>query len=120
MTENPQENQTTWPTGQRDYTPEALVCQQIRYQMHIKEPDGRWMLFGAAKESRDEMTLVQADRARRFPEEKRRIAQEITKTVIDEVEGDGDGETSREELFARNEEITQRLLEQEKNSSSGQ
>lgn len=110
MTEDIKDDQASWPAEQRDYVPGEVMWEKTTYQLHYQEPDGRWMLLGAAKESRDEMTLVQTDRARRYPEEKRRIAQETVTVTIDEVEGDGEGETSREALFARNEEATKRLL----------
>lgn len=106
-------SQQDWPAEQRDYHSGALIEENTSYVIQVQEEEGRWMgPFGGVKSDRDEMTRVQAFRAQEHPEEKRRIIRRVVLTFVDEVEGDGEGETSKTELLARNEENTARLIKE--------
>jgi hypothetical protein len=102
---------------QLDYPPGAMISDRHSvngFQMQV-QIDGLWLRFDAGRVDRDEMTMVQAYRAERHPGEKRRVLrfESITRVYVDEIEGDGDGETSKAELLARNEAATKKRLEQE-------
>lgn len=109
----PDADQDSWPLDQRDHPAGALVDEISTFRMQVQDDEGRWMgPFGGVKSDRAEMTRVQAFRAQ-APEtarEKRRIIRHVLQIWVDEVEGDGEGETSLEELLARNEENTARLI----------
>lgn len=99
------------PVPQQDHEPETMLDETAIYILQIKDDeDGRWRDFLTPRTDRDDLTLIQADRARRFPGERRRVLTRVTYLWVSEVEGDGEGETSREALFARNDEITERLM----------
>lgn len=104
-------DETEWPPDQRSYLPDVLVEKIVNYSMQIQDEEGRWIgPFGGIKSDRAEMTRVQLDRERRWPSEKRRILKHELHITVDEVEGDGEGETSHADLMARNEQDTARLL----------
>ncbi len=109
----PEINESDWPIEQQSYPSGALISEAESFCMQIQDEEGRWMgPFGGIKTDRAEMTRVQAYRAQHpmFEGEKRRIVRRVLLTWVDEVEGDGEGETSRDALLARNDETTARLL----------
>lgn len=106
-------DEADWPVEHQSHPPGALVYEQTVFYMQIPDETGRWEEWDARRTDRDELTRVQADRARRFPQEKRRVLRRVIQLWVDEVEGDGEGETGRDELLARNEEITARLIREE-------
>lgn len=115
------DDQSEWPAGQRDYPPGALMWEEVTYVLNTQEPGDRWMgPVGANKRDRDEMTRVQAFRADKYPDEKRRVIRVVEQYWVDEIEGDGEGETSRDELFARNQENTDRRIAKQKAKAAEQ
>lgn len=111
MTHVTETDQSDWPVGQRDYPAGALVFENVSYVLNYREEDGRWIgPLGSHKEDRDEMTRVQAFRADKHPDEKRRVIRRVEQLWVDEIEGDGEGETSAAELAARNKKNTDRLI----------
>jgi len=110
MTENPQGNHKVG----------ELIGTRAVFQFQFQDEDGNWLTLDSSKADRDVVTRSQASGLRKNPKERQRILTHVIETYVDEIVGDGEGETSPDAVLARNEEITQRLLEQEKNSSSGQ
>lgn len=104
------------PILQRDYAPGEVIQTSTVFQIQIQDPeDGRWMSWLTPDEDRDKITRIQVHRLL-DPEHRGERRRVITRRVIDfvdEIEGDGEGETSAEELIARNEENTRRLLGEE-------
>lgn len=104
------------PILQRDYAPGEVIQTSTVYQIQIQDPeDGRWMSWLTPDEDRDKVTRIQAHRLN-DPEHAGERRRDVARRVIDfiyEIEGDGHGETSAEELIARNEENTRRLLGEE-------
>jgi hypothetical protein len=90
--------------------PDAMISDVTVYQLQYQDEDGNWINWINPRADRDEVTRIQVSRARNYPDEKRRVIGERRLLWVDEVEGDGEGETSKEALIARNEESTKRLL----------
>jgi hypothetical protein len=107
-------SQSDWPIEQRDFPTGALIREVTTFSLQVQDQeDGRWTgPWGGVKSDRDEMTRVQAFRAKEDPKEKRRVIRRMILDFVDEVEGDGEGETSRTELLARNDENTARLIKE--------
>jgi hypothetical protein len=102
-----------WPVRQQDFPPGALVEQEDTFYIQYQDEEGRWIHLGGMDDDRDRLTRTQAYRVKEYPEEKRRVIRHVTQTWIEEVEGDGEGETSQDALLARNEETTKRIIEEE-------
>lgn len=107
-----------FPIMQRDYPPGTLIEEHTLFVLQVKDDEGRWMGFLTPYEDRDALTRIQAHRLREFPEERRRVVRRVLQFVIDEVEGDGEGEISADALMARNEENTERLLKKDRQPAS--
>lgn len=119
MADTPQQD---FPLVQRDYDLGALIDEATKYVMQIRQDeDGRWTQFLGAYEDRDDMTRIQAYRLLDvdLKGEKRRILRHVHQIFVDEIEGDGEGETSAEELIARNKANTDRRLEAEEQQQPG-
>lgn len=80
------------------------------YTTQTKRPYGGWESFGTPRHDRDEVTVHQAYHINKTPDEPVRVLKRITIWTVDEVPGDGDGQTAAQEILARNEQITQRRL----------
>lgn len=112
----PDSKQDTWMPLQRDFPSAELAEQKITFQLQVKGKDGRWVDWGVPKADRDEMTRTQAFCLREDPNERQRVLRLVNRIYIDEIIGDDKdgGETPVEELMARNDQVTQELLAQEK------
>ena len=95
-----------------------MLVERIVHILQIQDEDGQFRDFLTPRADRDEITMIQVHRAKEYPEERRRVLTKATYIWVDEVEGDGEGETSREDLFARNDENTKRRLAEEDASKS--
>lgn len=118
MTEN---TAPEFPLMQRDHAPGALVEEHTLYVLQYRDEEGRWMEFLTPDDDRDKMTRIQAHRLldTEHHGEKRRVMRRTTQIWVDEVEGDGPGETCAEELLERNRLNTERLLEKDKEHQPG-
>lgn len=104
------------PLMQRDHEPGALISESEVFAMQVKDPeDGRWYEFLMPCEDRDQLTRIQVHRLHdpQHPGERRRILRRVVQIWVEEVEGDGEGETSAEALIARNDANTERLLKKD-------
>lgn len=111
----PETTDQEFPVMQRDYAPGTVIEERTLFSMQTQHEDGRWMDFLTPREDRDEMTRIQTHRLLDADHkgERRRILRRVTWIIVDEVEGDGEGETSAEMLIARNAENTERLLKED-------
>jgi hypothetical protein len=101
------------PFRQQDHPVGTVLSENTIYQMEIRDAEGRWSSWLTPDADRYKLTRIQAHRLS-DPEhrgERRRVIEQVTILRVHEVEGDGEGETSAEELLARNAEATKRLLE---------
>lgn len=114
MTKN---EQKTWPPEARDYPANRRkpITEEIVYQLQLREGEKNtpWHPNGATISDRDRMTLTQAYVHELKPGEKQRVLRIVVRTYIDEVIGDGAGETSGSDLLARNEQVTEALKSSE-------
>lgn len=85
------------------------------YVMQTKQPYGGWEPFHTARQNRDEVTVHQAYHLNNGPEQPVRVLSKRVIWTVDEVPGHGEGQTPPEEILARNEQITRRLLDEQKN-----
>lgn len=113
------DEQQQFPIMQRDYPAGTLVDEQHLYVMQYKDEDGRWIPFLSDTEDRDAMTRIQAYRLLDTDHagEKRRVMHRVIQVWVDEVEGEGEGETSAEALLARNKANTERRLKEEEDGA---
>lgn len=104
-----------FPITQRDHVPGTVITEWTLYVLQTQREDGRWMEFLTPREDRDEMTRIQTHRLLDADHkgERRRVLRRVTQIIVDEVEGDGEGETSAEMLIARNTENTERLIKKD-------
>lgn len=109
-----------FPPRQQDYpaTRKRMLDKDCLAQFQFQQEDGSWHDLQTAISDRDVMTRIQADRYKRFPEERQRVLRIEVRVYLDEVIGDGDGETSGEELLARNEQITTDLIQRQQQQPS--
>lgn len=86
----------------------------VLYKLQVRQPYGGWEPFTTPRENREEVTRIQAFHLNKNPDDwaVRVIAKRVVWTV-EEVPGDGEGQTPPEEILARNEETTRRLLAEE-------
>lgn len=97
-----------------DRVPNELVEQKEVFQLQVRDEEGQpWIDFGTPLADRDRMTTIQAFRITAYPTEKQRVVCHVVQTVVDEVIGDGPGETCVADLMARNEQVTAILKAQE-------
>jgi hypothetical protein len=88
-----------------------------RYHMQVKQPYGGWEPFTTPRENRDEVTRIQAFHLDKDPDDHNlRVWKRVVVWTLDEVPGRGEGQTPPEEILARNEEATKRLIEAEENT----
>lgn len=104
-----------FPVEQRDYAPGEVIDEHIDFILQIQDEEGRWMGFLTPREDRDEMTRIQTHRLLdvQHKGERRRVLRRVTQLIVDEVEGDGEGETNAETLIATNAANTERLLQKD-------
>lgn len=81
------------------------------YHLQVKQPYGGWEPFTTPRQDREEVTRIQAFHLNRNPADQglRVLTRHVIWTVT-EVPGHGEGQTPPEEIIARNDETTQRLL----------
>lgn len=103
--------QRAWPPEARDYpgTRRMAVKQEILYQRQFKDPDGPWLDKDMPLADRDRMTLNTAYGLNVEPDVRWRVLRIDIRVFVDEVIGDGKGETSTADLLARTEKITEAL-----------
>lgn len=100
-------------------TPKVVLNQTTVYQLQYQDEDGDWIPWLMPDQDRDKITRIQAHRLL-DPEhrgEKRRVLGQLIINFVDEVEGDADGETTAEELLARNKANTERLMKEDKDGA---
>lgn len=99
---------------QQDYpaTRKRLIDKEELFQLQGQREDGSWGDLQTAISDRDAITRTQTYRFRQFPEERQRVLRIEVRVYVDEIIGDGDGETTGEDLAARNDFVTQALLDQ--------
>lgn len=91
-----------------DQTEGAEITEPDTYHMQIRSGD-MWMPFSNPRTDRDEVTTIQAFHLNKHPDEPGiRVFTRRVIWILDEVPGDGTGQTPREEILARNKEIEQR------------
>lgn len=105
-------DQDDWPIEQRDYPTGALIDERITFYIQARDDEGRWMPLGGVDDDRDRLTRTQAFRAQEHPSENRRVVRHVLQSWVEEVEGDGEDETSKTALLARNDENTARLIKE--------
>lgn len=95
--------------------PEGFVCEETPlYILQTKQPEGSWEPHNTPREDRDEVTRIQAYYLTKDINDlgvrvlKRTVVWEVV-----EVPGYGADQTPPEEIMARNEEITKRLIDAE-------
>jgi len=83
------------------------------FQMQVQQPYGGWEPLGALRTDRDEVTRLQAyylnEDAKGEPDGKVRVLRRSVVWTVDEVPGDGEGQTPASDILARNDMIIQRL-----------
>ncbi len=85
--------------------------------MQTKLPDGRWVVDNSPRTDRDEVTRIQAFHLNKdINDHNLRVLKRAVVLIVDEVPGHGEGQTPPEQILARNEEITKRLLAEEENT----
>lgn len=85
------------------------------YIMQTKQPYGGWEPFTTPRDNRDEVTRIQAFHlAKDITDTGLRVWKKTVVWTLDEVPGTGEGQTPPEEIVARNDENTARLLERDK------
>lgn len=90
---------------------------ELLWVMQTKLPDGRWVIDNTPRQSRDEVTRIQAFHLNKdFDDHTLRVLKRTIVWTVDEVPGYGDGQTPPEHILARNEEITRRLLTEEEST----
>lgn len=86
------------------------------YRMQVRQPDGTWMPFDVIRTDRDVVTRIQAFHLGNDPEDTGlRVWKGVMTWTLEEAPGRGEGQTPPEEILARNEENTKRLLDKEEN-----
>lgn len=91
--------------------PEGVeVVNPATWQMQLKQPNGSWAPLNNARNDRDEVTRIQAYYLSKEPDPPVRILKRVVTWTVDEVPGDGEGQTPAAEILTRNEAITQRVL----------
>jgi hypothetical protein len=84
------------------------------FVMQMRQPDGTWEIFNSPRTNRDEVTRIQAYHLTVNPHDTTvRVLKKVEAWVVEEVPGYAEGQTPPEEILARNEEITNRLLGKE-------
>lgn len=90
------------------------VVEPETFQMQIQQPYGGWEPLSNPRTDRDEVTRLQAFYLTKDkdgqPEGKVRVLRRCVTWTVDEVPGDGDGETPAATILARNDKNTERLL----------
>lgn len=117
------ENEEPWMSNPMmiDQSEGFTFTDEVVYQMQVQRPNGQWVQFNSERRDRDEVTRIQADDMRRRPDETPlRVWKREVVWTMEEVPGYGYGKTAPEEILARNEEITKRLLDTENKQQSGQ
>lgn len=106
---------------QRDHEPGVTVEERLLYGLQIQEDTGRWLDFLTPREDRDEMTRIQAHRLQdpKHDGERQRVLILATYVIVDEVVGDGEGETTAQQVIDRNTANTERLLQAENQQQPG-
>lgn len=118
VTENTQNDQTAWQPLERDYKVGEMVEGATVYQFQFQDEDGRWRVFDSAKGDRDTVTRSQAFGLQERPKERQRVLRFVA--CVDEIVGHGEDETSPDDVIARNEENTKRLLQAETDAAKRQ
>lgn len=77
------------PVGMRDAEPGKLIDAKITWQLQVQLEDGAWDLFGAALSDRERLQLTQDFRARKYPEERRRVIEHQQTWMVVEIEEPG-------------------------------
>lgn len=95
---------------QGDHKVGELIGKSEVYQFQWQDDEGNWLTFDSSKADRDTVTRSQAFGLRKNPKERQRVFRHVTETYVEEIVGEGEGETRPEAVLARNEENTQRLL----------
>lgn len=91
----------------------AVIENDPEYVLQTRQPYGGWEPFSSPREDRDEVTRIQAYHLNKDPEDMNvRVLKKVVTWTVDEVPGRSEGQTPPEEILARNEEITDRLLKQ--------
>lgn len=84
------------------------------FQMQVRESGGMWRPLGTPRADRDEVTRLQAYYINKDSENgedgedgKVRVLRRRVVWIVDEVPGDGEGQTPASAILARNDQITQ-------------
>jgi hypothetical protein len=92
----------------------TTVADPETWHMQLREPGGKWVAFNTPRTDRDEVTRIQAFHLNDNPGDTNlRVWKRQVSWVLDEVPGDGDGQTPTADIIARNEENTKLLAEQQ-------
>lgn len=99
-----------------DHQEGVEVVEPETFQMQVEQLDGSWMPLGSPRSDRDEVTRIQAyylNHEKDGESDGRvRVLRRIVTWTVDEVPGDGTGQTPASEILARNERLRTRLLTQ--------
>jgi hypothetical protein len=95
------------PEPEKDRAVGDLVEKREVFQLQAKEPGmSDWVDLGAALADRDRITVIQAYVLNDRPQDRQCVLRHEIHTYVEEIIGDGEGETSPAELLARNEQVT--------------
>jgi len=119
-TDKPEGGWEPWKDNpsQIDQPEGAVLDERTTYVLQTREPSGKWVAWLNERTDREEVTRIQAHHLSGTPGDRtlRVLSVHVTVTV-DEVPGTGEGQTPPEQILARNEETTKRLLAEETDSA---
>lgn len=85
--------------------------EEPKFFTQTRQPFGRWDFFGTPRDDRDEVTRHQAYHINNDPDDPVRVLKRVVTWTVDEVPGDGEGQTPTAHILARNDEIQKRIDE---------
>ncbi len=80
---------TQIPLGMQDAELGKVIIAKITWQLQVQLDDGTWDLYGMPTADREALQLTQDFRARKFPEERRRVIEHDETWVVVDIEEPG-------------------------------
>lgn len=80
--------QISYP-GTRDAALGEQIIFRSKWQLQVQLDDGTWDLYGMPTQDRDALQRTQDFRARKYPEERRRVLKHIEMWIVEDIEEPG-------------------------------